>query len=197
MERSRFSAAMMRSVEVGIQRSADGHTRAHLDPAGGGTDADAASAAVAAADACLTSSAAAILVVVAAALEAARRMRCEDFPHVNSLRGGSGLWGREIGGLFCSDSFRRGSGLVLEFLFGRASPDRTLCGAKPYVMACVCVPTPMDWGASKGRERGQRSRSRLRGTRVGLSVAHACADAHGGAARGGSVASARANVSSS
>jgi hypothetical protein len=74
-ERSRFSAAMMRSVEVGIQRSADGQTRAHRDPAGAGTDADAASAAVAAADACLTSSAAAILVVVAAAVEAARRMR--------------------------------------------------------------------------------------------------------------------------
>ena len=67
MERSRFSAAMMRSVEVGIHRSAGGHTRAHLDPACAG----AASAAAAEAEARLISSAA-ILVVVATA---ARRIR--------------------------------------------------------------------------------------------------------------------------
>ena len=69
MERSRFSAAMMRSVEVGIYRSAGGHTRAHLDPTCAG--AASAAAAEAEAEARLISSAA-ILVVVATA---ARRIR--------------------------------------------------------------------------------------------------------------------------
>ena len=69
MERSRFSAAMMRSVEVGIHRSAGGHTRAHLDPACAG----ASSAAAAEAEARLISSAAILVLVVVAT--AARRIR--------------------------------------------------------------------------------------------------------------------------
>ena len=69
MERSRFSAAMMRSVEVGIHRSAGGHTRAHLDPACAG----AASAAAAEAEARLISSVAILVLVVVAT--AARRIR--------------------------------------------------------------------------------------------------------------------------
>ena len=64
MERSRFSAAMMRSVEVGIHRSAGGHTRAHLDPACAGA---------AEAEARLISSAAILVLVVVAT--AARRIR--------------------------------------------------------------------------------------------------------------------------
>jgi hypothetical protein len=63
-ESRRFSAAMMRSVEVGIHRSAGGHSRAHLDPAG-------ASAAAVVAEARLISSAA--ILVVAAATRCMRR----------------------------------------------------------------------------------------------------------------------------
>lgn len=74
MERSRFSAAMMRSVEVGIQRSEGGHTRAHLDPAcaGAASAVAAAAAAEAEAEARLISSAA-ILVVAATAARLMRR----------------------------------------------------------------------------------------------------------------------------
>lgn len=74
--RSRFSAAMMRSVEVGIHRSARGHTRAHLDPAcaGAGAAGISAVAVEAEAEARLISSAA-ILVVVVVVATAARRIR--------------------------------------------------------------------------------------------------------------------------
>lgn len=89
MERRRFSAAMMRSVEVGIQRSAEGQTRAQREPAGAGTDADAASAAVAAADACLTSSAAIPILVLAVAAAAARRMQRGASERARSPRAGS------------------------------------------------------------------------------------------------------------
>lgn len=81
---------MMRSVEVGIQRSAEGQTRVHREPAGAGTDADAASAAVAAADACLTSSAAIpvlILVVVATARRMQQRGASERVPPAPALLG--------------------------------------------------------------------------------------------------------------
>jgi hypothetical protein len=63
VERRRFSAATMRSVEVGIQRSAD----LHLDPAGRGADDAAASAVTVEVDASLVATAAAILLVTAAA----------------------------------------------------------------------------------------------------------------------------------
>jgi hypothetical protein len=73
-ESRRFSAAMMRSVEVGIHRSAGGHSRAHLDPAGASAAAASAVAAAAVvAEARLISSAAILGVVVVAA--ATRRMR--------------------------------------------------------------------------------------------------------------------------
>lgn len=82
IERSRFSAAMMRSVEVGIHRSALGHTRAHLDPACAGAGAASVVAATAAeAEARLISSAA-ILVVLATA---ARRIRRARFPFPPTL----------------------------------------------------------------------------------------------------------------
>jgi len=114
MERSRFSAAMMRSVEVGIHRSAGGHTRAHLDPACAG----AASAAAAEAEARLISSAAILVLVVVAT--AARRIRrghtsrdaSLPFPlPPRFLRGRSGVWKSGNGvlerGVWCS---RLGSG---------------------------------------------------------------------------------------
>jgi hypothetical protein len=72
--RSRFSAAMMRSVEVGIHRSARGHTRAHLDPACAGAGDAGISAVAVEAEARLISSAA-ILVVVVVVATAARRIR--------------------------------------------------------------------------------------------------------------------------
>ena len=78
IERSRFSAAMMRSVEVGIHRSALGHTRAHLDPA---CAASVVAATAAEAEARLISSAA-ILVVLATA---ARRIRRARFPFPPTL----------------------------------------------------------------------------------------------------------------
>lgn len=75
IERSRFSAAMMRSVEVGIHRSALGHTRAHLDPACAG----AAGTSAVEADARLISSAA-ILVVLATAPRRIRGQTPRAFP---------------------------------------------------------------------------------------------------------------------
>lgn len=91
-ERRRFSAAMMRSVEVGIQRSAAGHTRAHLDPAGGAADAEASvTVAAAAADACLISSVAAILVTAAARRMRHGGSRHQAFPRTTlNTRGGFG-----------------------------------------------------------------------------------------------------------
>ena len=77
MERSRFSAAMMRSVEVGIQRSAAGHALPHLDPAAGAAVA-VASAAAAAVD--IPSAAILVVVVTVTAAAAARRMRSSNPP---------------------------------------------------------------------------------------------------------------------
>jgi hypothetical protein len=92
VERRRFSAATMRSVEVGIQRSAD----LHLDAAGrGADDAAAASAMTVEVDASLVATAAAILLVTAAA----RRIR-DSFRQlwaVASVRGRMVL--RSTGGL--------------------------------------------------------------------------------------------------
>ena len=68
---------MMRSVEVGIHRSALGHTRAHLDPACAG--AAGASAVAAAAEVRLISSAA-ILVVLATAARRVRGQTSRAFP---------------------------------------------------------------------------------------------------------------------
>ena len=68
VERRRFSAVAMRSVEVGIQRSAD-----HLDPAEGRRGATSAAVSIAVVDACLVSTAAAAILLVAAAT--ARRIR--------------------------------------------------------------------------------------------------------------------------
>lgn len=88
MERSRFSAAMMRSVEVGIHRSALGHTRAHLDPAcagAAGTSAVAVATAAVEAEARLSSSAAILVVVAKAARRIRRGQTSRAFPHTPSL----------------------------------------------------------------------------------------------------------------
>lgn len=160
MERSRFSAAMMRSVEVGIQRSADGHALPHLDPAAGAAVA-VASAAAAAVD--IPSAAILVVVVTVTAAAAARRMRSSNPPPSSACHSRRLFFSAEfLVALPAAESSQPRASF-----YGKKKGKKKARGSEPasraeprrgYVMACVCVRARArdGWGASNATTRRPR-----------------------------------------